>query len=61
VRAELGDKATADAEVARAFRLAFGRDPNASEGHAAELAVRTHGLATLCRVLYNSNEFLFLP
>jgi hypothetical protein len=23
--------------------------------------VREHGLAVLCRVLFNSNEFLFIP
>jgi hypothetical protein len=23
--------------------------------------VETHGLAVLCRALFNSNEFLFLP
>ena len=27
----------------------------------AEPTVHTHGLPTLCRALFNSNEFLFLP
>jgi hypothetical protein len=50
-----------DKQVRRAFRLAYGRWP--SEEQAAEYAtlVGEHGLATLCRAILNSNEFLFLP
>ena len=33
----------------------------AGEGHMiAASAVREHGLATLCRAVFNSNEFLFV-
>ena len=47
--------------VDHAYQLAFGRDPSPAEKTACEATVRAHGLATLCRVLFNSNEFLFMP
>jgi hypothetical protein len=49
------------ARIKRAFQLALNRDPEKLELHAAQKTVSEHGLATLCRVLFNSNEFLFLP
>ena len=48
-----------DAQVRRAFRLAFGREPTAREAEAALRLVKDHGLAVLCRVLFNANEFVF--
>jgi mono/diheme cytochrome c family protein len=48
-------------QVAQAYRLALGREPNAAELDDAAGVVSEHGLAALCRVLFNSNEFLFLP
>jgi len=48
-------------QIDRAFRLAYARSPDAIEATAAETVVREHGLATLCRVIFNSNEFLFIP
>ncbi|MBL6764395.1 MAG: DUF1553 domain-containing protein [Verrucomicrobiae bacterium] len=48
-------------QITRAFQLALGRPPDPSESAAAKSAVAEHGLPTLCRVLFNSNEFLFLP
>ena len=50
-----------DREVAIAFELALGRAPTEIERQASREVVDQHGLATLCRVLFNSNEFLFLP
>ncbi|MCX7429681.1 MAG: PSD1 and planctomycete cytochrome C domain-containing protein [Planctomycetia bacterium] len=47
--------------IDRAFELAFSRPPDAVEAAAAEAVVREHGLAALCRVIFNSNEFLFIP
>jgi len=41
--------------------LALGRDPDAVEAKSAVDLVGEHGLLTLCRALYNANEFLFLP
>ena len=48
-------------QIRRAYQLAFGRAPDSGEIHDAEPVVREHGLPTLCRVLFNSNEFMFLP
>ena len=48
-------------QITRAFQLAFGRQPNPFEAKAAIASAKAHGLATLCRVLLNSNEFLFIP
>jgi len=59
VRREAGEDT--EQQIRRAYRLAFSREPDAEELHDAEPVVREEGLATLCRVLFNSNEFLFLP
>ena len=48
-------------QVTHAFQFAFGRTPNPVEAKAAIATAEAHGLATLCRVLLNSNEFLFIP
>lgn len=50
-----------DGQVARAFALAFGREPSDAEQAACRETVDQHGLVPLCRVLFNSNEFLFVP
>ena len=47
-------------QIAKAFNLALGRPPTATEAKAFEDYSRTHGLANLCRVLLNTNEFLFV-
>lgn len=52
---------TTAAQVKRTFELAFGRLPEAEEASSAEKLVSEHGLAALCRALFNANEFLFLP
>ncbi len=49
-----------DKQVRHAFRLAFQREPTPTESIAAVRLVREHGLAALCRGLFNANEFLFL-
>lgn len=59
VKAEAGDD-VAD-QIRRAWKLALSREPAAAELLDAAPAVREHGLATLCRALFNSNEFLFIP
>jgi hypothetical protein len=58
VKKEAGDDAAA--QVDRAFRLAFGRGPVAGERDAALKVVREHGLAALCRALFNANEFVYV-
>ena len=59
VKTEAGDDA--QNQIRRAYQLTLTREPSADELRAAEPVVRTHGLATLCRALFNSNEFLFAP
>ncbi|MAI73680.1 MAG: hypothetical protein CMM01_22660, partial [Rhodopirellula sp.] len=48
-------------EVVNAYRRMFQREPNATELELARQVVKEHGLPTLARVLFNSNEFLMLP
>jgi len=59
IKREAGDDLTA--QIRRAFLLALGRQPTAGELGDAEPSVRAHGLVVLCRALFNSNEFLFVP
>ena len=49
------------AKARLAYQLAFGRVPGPDELASAVPLVAEHGVATLCRVLFNSSEFLFLP
>ena len=58
---ELGEEAGVPAQVERAYQLALGRKPSVTEAAECEPVVRDHGLPVLCRVLFNSNEFLFMP
>ena len=46
--------------VARAVHWILGRKPAPEEVHELSDYATRHGLANLCRVLFNSNEFLFL-
>ena len=47
-------------QIALACRLVWGRSPTAVEAKAFAAHAEKHGLPNLCRVLFNSNEFLFL-
>ncbi|HVC92610.1 MAG TPA: DUF1553 domain-containing protein [Pirellulales bacterium] len=47
-------------QVERAFGLALARVPRPEEQAAAQAFVVEHGLAAFCRVLFNSNEFLYV-
>ena len=49
------------AQVDAAFNLVLGRPPSDAEAPESATLVATHGLAALCRVLFNTNEFLVLP
>ena len=44
----------------RAYRLAFGRDPDADERAEAIRVVERFGAPTLARAIFNSNEFLYV-
>ncbi|MCA9037994.1 MAG: DUF1553 domain-containing protein, partial [Planctomycetaceae bacterium] len=48
-------------QIDRAYLLTLSRLPGESEFQRISPVVQEHGLKTLCRVLLNSNEFLFLP
>jgi hypothetical protein len=56
-----GRQATAVDQVQRAFLLALSRPASPAEEREALETVRAHGLEALCRALFNSNEFLFIP
>lgn len=47
--------------VVDAYQRIFQREPDSTEHHLAVQVVEEHGLPTLARVLFNSNEFLMLP
>jgi len=47
-------------QVARAWRLAIGREPDADERRLSERLVTAHGLEALCRGLFNVTEFVVI-
>jgi hypothetical protein len=48
-------------QVAQAVIHCLGRQPTLAEQQAMGAHVQQHGLANLCRVLFNCNEFLYVP
>jgi len=48
-------------QVELAFSLSFGREVEDDELSEAVSFVEVHGLKSLCRAMFNSNEFLFIP
>jgi hypothetical protein len=58
VQREAGDKP--DDQIRRAFLLALQREPTAAELPACRGLLATRGLAELCRVVLNLNEFLYV-
>lgn len=48
-------------QITRAYQLALNRTPSQDELSDALPAVRAEDVQVLCRALFNSNEFLFLP
>ena len=52
--------AQSEAQVRRAFGLAFARQPSEGELHAALAFVARDGLLALCRTLFNANEFAYV-
>jgi hypothetical protein len=47
-------------QIRRAHLLAYSRDALPDEISLAEPFIRDHGLPAFCRVLFNSNEFLYV-
>jgi len=58
--ARLESEAAPGGRVARAFALAFGRAPTASETTAADALIREHGLTAFARALLNANELIYV-
>ncbi|MBX7074181.1 MAG: PSD1 and planctomycete cytochrome C domain-containing protein [Pirellulales bacterium] len=58
-RRDAGDELAA--QVRRTFQLVYSREPSPAELDDAQAVAAEHSLATLCRALLNSNEFLHLP
>jgi cytochrome c553 len=48
------------AQIAMAYRLALGRAPTPEELHLMTAHAARFGLANVCRVIFNSNEFVFV-
>ncbi|MDI1314853.1 PSD1 and planctomycete cytochrome C domain-containing protein [Prosthecobacter sp.] len=48
-------------QIQRAYQFALSREPTKEELKEMEPIVLQSGLAALCRALFNSNEFLFVP
>ncbi len=59
VRGEAGPDVAA--QVHRAWHVALGRFPTPDEWSEATPVAREHGVAAVCRALFNSGEFVFLP
>ena len=52
--------ANVESQVTHAMEFALGRPPTAEESEEMCSYARRHGLANLCRVILNSNEFMFV-
>ena len=48
------------AQIAAAYQLALGRAPTKAEAKELAAYAAKHGLANVCRVILNSNEFMFV-
>jgi hypothetical protein len=49
-----------DAKIKHTVELAYGRETSHEEVRALKAYAARHGLANLCRLIFNSNEFLFV-
>jgi cytochrome c553 len=58
VKMDVGDDPYLQAR--RAYELAYSRSPAASEWPEITRFVKHYGLAALCRVIFNSNEFIYV-
>ena len=58
IRANDGDNV--NGQVVEAFKIAFSREPNQNELQTAAELAKSHGLESLCRALFNANEFLYI-
>jgi hypothetical protein len=58
LRRDAGDDA--EAQVRRAFALAFGRKPELDEAAAAAELAKRHGLESVCRAMLNASELVYV-
>ncbi|WP_437187641.1 DUF1553 domain-containing protein [Planctomicrobium sp. SH668] len=49
-----------EGQVSAAYRAILGRDPDVNELQLSQSFLTEHGLFSLCRVLFNTNEFLYV-
>ena len=47
-------------QIDLAYRLAYGRDLNGKDFELSRSFIRKHGLVAWCRVIFNSNELLYV-
>jgi len=47
-------------QIEQAFWMVFARPPTSEEAAAVEQYATTHGLANACRMLFNTNQFMFV-
>lgn len=52
---------TTPEQITEVFLRTYQRNPTAKEMQSLTPFVHRHGLAALCRVIFNTNEFLFIP
>ncbi|MEZ5323606.1 MAG: DUF1549 and DUF1553 domain-containing protein [Verrucomicrobiales bacterium] len=57
-RVQAAEPANGSVQVANAYQTAYGRNPGPDELRASRAFVEKHGLPALCRVIFNSNEFV---
>lgn len=50
-----------DQQIHRLIQMAYQRDTKDQELEQLRAYATKHGLASLCRIIFNSNEFLFIP
>jgi len=48
-------------QIEAAYLLALGRPPSAEEAIRLAAFAKKHGMANVCRLILNSNEFMFVP
>jgi hypothetical protein len=48
-------------QIDHVFQIAFSRSPNPQEQTAMVALAEEHGLEQVCRAIFNSSEFVFLP
>jgi hypothetical protein len=48
-------------QITLAYRLLFGREPSETERRRDSRYVAQQGLAAWCRVMFNTNEFVYVP